>query len=341
MSGRPLGRLTVALVVAVLTAVGSVAPASAGARAIDPTHLQSRLVTSIDTTGYAFGAFAESMAPDGRGNLVMSVTYYGEGDNDGQVVRVSPDGTQQPIGPRVDLGPYGQLMGVAVDATGRVVVAVLNFALSVGGEYADSPATGVYRMTPAGLRPLMALPASSVPNGLLVRMGTLFVADSAAGAVWRGPAHRQSNPTQPWLTSELLAPVDFLGANGIAARHGSLYVTSYDQGMVVRVPLRPDGSPGEPSVYAQGDTLVRADGIAFDAGGRLWVTVNPVVGFDTWAQEGDGSLVVVATDGSLRTATTPAGSLDYPTQPTVLGGTVYVSNGSYVNGTPNLTAFTS
>jgi hypothetical protein len=52
-------------------------------------------------------------------------------------------------------------------------------------------------------------------------------------------------------------------------------------------------------------------------------------------------LVVVDAKGRLATATTPEGSLDYPTAVAFGGsGTVYLLNGSYFNGTPSLVAFT-
>jgi sugar lactone lactonase YvrE len=101
---------------------------------------------------------------------------------------------------------------------------------------------------------------------------------------------------------------------------------------VFRVPVLADGSAGTLTVFAQGSDLVTADGVAFDVKGGLWVAVNHSTG---------GGLVRVTPDGSISSVASDPGWLDYPTQAafgTTPGSrtTLYIENGSYNNGTPNI-----
>lgn len=326
-----------ALLATVMTAALG-APATAAATAVpDPDHLVAHQVVAFDAGAYEYGAFGESIAPDGHGGVVASVTFFTSTDNTGRLYDVRPDGTKTALGGPWALGPYAQLMGVATD-DGETFVVVANFAPA--GD-TSSPANGVFRLTSTGFDRVMTLPPSAFPNGIAVHHDDLYVTDSFGGAVWVGPTDRRSSPTTPWFASKKLDPMPSigLGANGIAVRDGRVYVTSYAQALVLSVGIGRDGRATDAVVYAKDPTLKRADGIAFDALGRLWVTVNPRVDSVAWTQYGDGSLVVVGRDGTVTTAATPDGSLDYPTQPVVLGGTVVVSNGSYIHGAPSIEAF--
>jgi gluconolactonase len=71
----------------------------------------------------------------------------------------------------------------------------------------------------------------------------------------------------------LFAPGPFHFTNGLAldAAERYLYVVESNLDRVVRVEIRPDGSAGIPEVYAEGLARV-PDGMAFDAGGNLYVT---------------------------------------------------------------------
>ena len=55
-----------------------------------------------------------------------------------------------------------------------------------------------------------------VPNGLAIRNGSLYVSDSALGAVWKAPLNGHSTPQTPWLEDDRLLPDHAIGANGIA-----------------------------------------------------------------------------------------------------------------------------
>lgn len=333
-------RSLTATVVAVLTAfaLGGF-PATATAT---PTPVTAHVVTTF-TPGQG-GAFAESMTADSHGRLIVSLTQWGveqaDGswtDNHGQLYRVSSDGTQTAYGPLLDLGPCSQLMGVTIDA-GRLYVVVGNFDPSCGP---SSLPSGVLRVTDNSVTRVLTMPAGTFANGLAIHNGLLYVTDSYSGSVWSGPTDRPTAPTRPWFSSPKLAPTGAigLGANGIAYRDGALYVTGYARGYVVAIRTDHIGRPADPRVVAHDSRLERADGIAFDDEGRLWVTINPAVDFKTMTQTGEGALVVIDSGGHVKTVATPPQSLDYPTQPVALGDAIFVTNGSYVHGTPTVVKF--
>jgi sugar lactone lactonase YvrE len=86
---------------------------------------------------------------------------------------------------------------------------------------------------------------------------------------------------------------------------------------------------------------VAADGIAFDHKGQLWAATNGTIDWAHFTMLDPGRVAMVDTQGVVMSAPTPAESLDYPTQ--VLpgqAGSLFVLNGSFVNGAPSLVAFT-
>lgn len=323
-----------ALVSAALMATAT--PALAGAAVPDPGNLSHvRTVATFDPGDG--GAFAESMTPDGHGNLLVSLNTWGAydeatdtwTDNSGQLWRVSPNGTMTPFGPQIALGGCGQILGVAMSG-GAAYVALFNFGPDPACT-TYTPPSGVYKVTATKVSPQLTLPEGSFPNGVAIHDGKIYVTDSYAGAIYRGPLAKRTTQTDPWFTSgRLLGTEDYywLGANGIAFRGDDLFVTSYSQGLLLRIVKDCKGTPTWARIVAEGPELVTGDGLAFDALGRAWVTVN------------DGSLVMVQRDGGIVVANTPADSLDYPTQPVIgRNGTVFVLNGSYLEGTPSLVAF--
>ena len=77
-------------------------------------------------------------------------------------------------------------------------------------------------------------------------------------------------------------------------------------------------------------SLVTGDGIVFDADGTLWVAVNT------------GAIATVGRDSSVSVLSIDPSSLDYPTQAVFGTGnnrtTLFVTNGSFDVGTPDLIA---
>jgi sugar lactone lactonase YvrE len=180
--------------------------------------------------------------------------------------------------------------------------------------------------------PTAAAETSSFPNGLAFHDGDLYVSDSLTGAVWRTHPRGSVDDVQrtPWLKSPVLAPKakGGLGINGIAFRDDSLYGVVADSGVLVRVGLGRHGRPTPVRVVTRSAALVHADGVTFDAAGRLWATTNGGSAPRT------GSLVRVEHSGRVTVVLAGAPWMDYPTQP-VFGTTrhtartLYVTNGAF------------
>jgi sugar lactone lactonase YvrE len=265
-------------------------------------------------TTFAKGAFPESLAVDGSGNLYVSIGFTG------QVVKVSTTGEQTTIAV-IRVG-NGLLTGLAFDASGRLYVAAATFS--------DDPASGVFRINAdRSVTRVLTLPVDSFPNGLAFHNGVLYVSDSDLGTIWQGI----NGTAHAWFQDSLLAPTRKIGANGIAFWRNSLYVAVADAGRIVRIPLEADGTAGAATVVSEQQALRSADGIAFDVTGNLYVAVN-----DT------NRLYRLAPDESLVRLADRSDGLSYPTMPAfgttrAAQTTLYLTNGALANGTPDIQVF--
>lgn len=318
-------RLAALAAAAVVVAGLGAAPVAAGAPK-GGAPLSPRVVTTFDPG--PLGSFAESLARDSQGALYASVTdWMPDGvPNTGQVWRIGRDGRRTAYGPSIDT-EGGLLSGLVFGDDGALYVGVITFT--------SDPAPGVVRIDSNGnLTRVLDLPDWTFPNGLAFHAGYLYVSDST-GAIWRvrprtGVVETQ---TEPWLADPLLAPqTGWEGINGIAFLGNNLFGVNADTGTVVRIPVDRSGAPGEIAVVATAAELQTADGVAFDASGRLWVAVN---------LESGGRLARVATDGSVTVVVDDPGWLDYPSQIVFgadAGHTLYVENGSLNAGAPSIVA---
>jgi sugar lactone lactonase YvrE len=280
------------------------------------------VVTSFDP-----GTFAESLAVDRTGSLLVSLTRWGETVNSGEVWRVGP-GARRTLLATIDVGT-GLLTGIACDSMGRAYVAAVS----------DAPMPGVYRIAPSGgATRVMTLPADSFPNGIAIHDGFIWVSDSFGGAVWRAPLGRTCSPSTPWFRDAGLKPITMLGVNGIAFWRNELFMAVSDSGYICRVDVKANGSAGALTTVINAEALRSADGIAFDAQGGLWITTNSAGG---GAAVPSGGLFRLSPAGALTTIAANPGWLDYPTMPVfgtrkATGATLYVANGSLDIGTPNV-----
>lgn len=286
------------------------------------------------------GTFAESVATRGSGALIVSTTQWASsppGSNHGQLFRVRSGGSRSAFGPRLDLGPSGMLLGVAVDRQDRVFLAWWDF---MGARPA-----AIYRVTRHGAYRRAVLPAGTWPNGLAFHHGLLYVSDSAQGDVWRfhpRPGLRQLK--SPWLHSRLLTPVtaDDIGVNGIAFWRSVLYAVNASRGTLVKVPVGRRGAAGRPTLVAQRQRLLTADGIAFDAAGHLWAAVN---GTTTASGPLHGQyLLVLNRRGAVLQATKDAAWMNYPTMVVPGRGPatrdrMFVTDGAFDGGLADLVSF--
>jgi sugar lactone lactonase YvrE len=238
--------------------------------------------------------FPEGLAIDHKGNEFETLSPRGE------IREIAPDGRQSTV---VSLTPAGQgfgPLGLAFDQRGDLFAAAATF---------DPTTNGVYKIVRRGT--VTRIPGSEeirLPNGLAFTPdGTLYVTDSAEGAVWR---IRPGRSAELWLTDPILAGDGSfglgvpIGANGIAYRRGSLYVPNTELGRIVRIPIQGDGSPGTPQVVASGPQLIGADGNQFDVHGNMYIALNV-----------QNALVRLDPDGTLTTLATAADGLDFPASP--------------------------
>jgi hypothetical protein len=217
----------------------------------------------------------------------------------------------------------GFMTGLALGADGVLYAALVSFDPSVQ--------PGIYRVPAAGGQATLfaKAPGMLFPNGLVFdAKGSLFVTDSAAGAVYKVSP---SGDATVWASSPLLAgdakecggsgnPFP-IGANGIVARDGAFYVTNTDKGLVVRVASAPDGSARAPQVVAGPDcgALAGADGLVVDGGGDLVVAVNR-----------QNKLVRLASGGRMDVIS-QNGALDFPASLTRDASAVFVTSFALAN----------
>lgn len=140
--------------------------------------LETTVETAFETTGYTIQVFYD----ENNGKI-----YYSDDDN-GQVVRVNPDGSEQEIVAEGIAGPRG--LAVNEDATQLFVAdrgadEILSFDLSTGEKTVLYDSTDLANAIGDG-----AQPESFWPEGLTFNNGELFFTcvDFDAEAIWRASA---------------------------------------------------------------------------------------------------------------------------------------------------------
>jgi hypothetical protein len=268
------------------------------------------------------GALSEGLALRGR------TAYFGYAST-GQVVAVDLDSAK--------VTPYSTLPQPAA-GKGFVTGLALRGETLYGGlaSFVPEVQAGIYKVgTPGAPATLYAKHAEmAFPNGLAFDAGgTLYVTDSAAGAIFRVSTTGEATK---WASDGLLlggkdgcgagqgvgVPFD-IGANGVAVTSDALYVTNTDKGTVLRIPVGRDGNAGAVAVVAGPSCaeLNGADGMTIAANGDLIVAVNH-----------QNKLVRVNSAGQVSTLL--AGStLDFPSSLAFADdGALYISNFSLLDG---------
>ncbi|MEK6226035.1 MAG: SMP-30/gluconolactonase/LRE family protein [Chloroflexota bacterium] len=160
--------------------------------------------------------------------------------------------------------------------------------------------------------------------------GTLFVSDSFRGAVYT--VNPTTGATAQWIQDEALRSHGFpgFGANGLAfdASRSNLYVANTGDDRIFRVAVNPDGSAGALSIFADGATinaahhttgaLDGADGIVFDASGRLWICANQANEVQILSPTG--------TNLVKRFSGTGDNAMNFPASPVFVGHAMFVAN---------------
>jgi sugar lactone lactonase YvrE len=220
------------------------------------------------------------------------------------------------------------MTGLTIDSAGALYGALVSFTADAQPGVYKAPATG-------GAATLFASdPAMIFPNGFAwTDDGTLFVADSAFGGVFR---ISPDGTTTPWLQDDSLAgdptacggaASDLsIGANGIVRQGQTMFISSTNKGVLVKVPIGTDGSAGPVSIVAGPDcSIAGIDGIALDDDGTIIGAINK-----------QNKLVRIDGAGGITTLV-EGGKLDFPASLVFAGKgadrALYVTSFAYLSAT--------
>jgi sugar lactone lactonase YvrE len=271
----------------------------------------------------------ESIAIDVEGNLYVSLAITGE------IRKIAPDGTQStlallPIGPILTFcGPFfNAVTGITLDNHGNLYASLVS---------CEEENRGIWRIsTEDGSAEILGtVPLAGLPNGIAVRHGYVYAADTSLGVIWRVPVEGSATgEAELWLSDPLLEG-DFSqvpplgGANGLQIFRQTMYVANSGFGWIVAIPFEPHDAPGEPSIHATLPSGLGCDDFAFDVHGSIYCTTN-VTNF----------LIRIDPDGTSEVLLTGADGLDGPTA-AIFGRTgadrfnLYITNGAFPFGPNN------
>ncbi|MBN20525.1 MAG: hypothetical protein CL678_04485 [Bdellovibrionaceae bacterium] len=262
----------------------------------------------------------ESVAAYFDGTLYVSLSLTG------QIVTISPDGTQNLLA-TLDLGAppltpclgYLPIMGaIALDIAGNAYISVAS---------CDPMKRGIWRVTPQGNTKLVAsLPTDALPNGIEVFLGKVFVADSGSGRVWTASIFGNGEPAKIWAESDLLTPVPnpygAPGSNGIQYYRGEMIVANSSANTLVAIPVNLFNLKHGGEAYVKHQLQIGCDDFTFDKDGSIYCTTDP---FQT--------IQKIHVDGTVEILLDAENGLDGPTSATFgrLGHntTLYFSNAAF------------
>jgi hypothetical protein len=285
----------------------------------------------------ALGETPESVATDFDGNLYVSLALTGE------IAKIDSNGVRTPLAflplgnPQDCLGPFPGIMGaIAINPVTKDLYVPVNSC--------DLASKGVWRVSQDGSSDLVAsLPPDALGNGIALRLGRVYVSDSASTRIFRAETSGNGSPAEVWTMEPLLAdpdPFDIIpGANGLQFYGGKMWVANAGAASIVSIDLDlpGDGSgdiqPGDAEVVfgptpdakwvTDPQTMPGCDDFAFDLFGKIYCTTDPfqtVVTLNQW--NGDVDVIFDATDG-----------LDGPTAAAFGRGqdrnTLYISNANF------------
>ncbi|KAL9074426.1 MAG: hypothetical protein Q9157_004386 [Trypethelium eluteriae] len=130
----------------------------------------------------------------------------------------------------------------------------------------------------ATVRKITDLPAVGLPNGMTLLSkdeGTVLIADSTRGLIWRVNVH--TGTSEVVFDDPLLKPISgaepSFGVNGVRIVDSLLYFTSYNQALIASLPISHEGRPTGPATVISSD-VPTADDFAVDGHGNIWLTEN-------------------------------------------------------------------
>lgn len=230
-------------------------------------------------------------------------------DRSGRVTRVITVGTGNAL--------LGELF-----VNGQIYVADNNGDFSAGRVTRVNVATGAVTVLATGFANTNAFERDG--------NGTLYVSDSFRGAVYT--VNPTTGATAVWIQDEALRSHGFpgFGANGLAfdRSRSNLYVANTGDDRIFRIPVKRDGRAGNLSLFADGATinaahhttgaLDGADGIIFDASGRLWVCANQANEIQIVSPSGKSLVKRFRGIGD--------NAMNFPASPVFVGHAMFVAN---------------
>jgi len=291
--------------------------ALAGCASLRPEAPTPSILVDLDPASTDRTVIIESITADRAGLLYVADRVSGN------VSRIDPKNPQPVVVGRIAARQInGQNTapnpsGMAFNAQGDLLIAASAF-----GE--------IVRLRAADLNPARPGEAQTFATGLpgangidFDRQGRLVVGGGASGSIFRvGPDGGVAETIATIERSTRTLPdgrtQQAIVANGVAIdAAGVLHVADTARGAVWRIAFGADGRAQRPVLWAQGPALEGADGLAFDARGRLWVAVNELNALVRISPAGE--LTEVARNGA-------AGPLEFPSALVFVGDTGYVAN---------------
>ena len=286
----------------------------AGMQAVNPTV---SILIDLDPASAERTVIIESITADRAGVL------YAPDRVTGHILRVDPKSPKPMVvgkiesrmvdGKKVDPSPSGILF----DTKGDLYVAVGPFSEIVRIRAADlNPAKpGVAQTFATGV---------TGANGIAFdKQGNLFVSGGASGIVYRIGSNGGAAQAAAQIDKNVRLLPDgktqqAIVANGIEFdAAGVLHVADTSRGAVWKLVMGADGKAGKPILLAQSPLLEGADGMAFDAGGDVWVAVNELNAIVSVSPA--GVVKTIAQNGS-------TGPLEFPAALVFSGNRAYVAN---------------
>lgn len=264
-------------------------PATGFAEFVLPAPHSTETVVSFDPIAREN---PESIIVDRNGDFIVSIALTGE------IRRITRDGQHSTVA----VIPITDNPGVPCQADSLPGVLGAIVQDHRGVIYANAAACelenrGVWEVLPDGKRRRISpLPAGSLPNGITLARGSIFVADSALGVVWK--VSKEGGPAEVWSDHPLLAddPTVFgPGPNGIQRFRGELYVANSGTAQIVAIPFEGFDDAGEPRVHAT--MPFGCDDFAFDVLGNLYCTTDPSNRIVRVTPDGKSDVILTADDG--------------------------------------------
>jgi DNA-binding beta-propeller fold protein YncE len=268
-------------------------------------------VTTLLTFDRALGETPENLTFDRDGNVYLTLLLAHT------VVRLDARGHVD----RVVL-PGTQAAGVEIDPRhpDRLTVAVSSPDAAVAGLWTVPLAAFDGGAAPSRA---VALPTASFPNGIAYdRDGTLYVADSTLGRIWR--VRQDRDAAEVWLSDPALAPTGATdgpvlpGANGVKLARGRIWVSNTSSSSLLSAPIAADGSPGALSVAF--DHLFEIDDFLITPRGEVIAALN-----------GANQVVSIAPGGRTTVLEDEAAGARNPTAVALSDcGDLYVTNAAFL-----------